>query len=63
MMVKSLGVVIDNKLSFTPHCDKLVAKVSRKIGALRRSFRQLSPCACRLYVLCVIQSDLEFAFQ
>ena len=56
-------IIIDNRLSFSGQCNKLVAKVSRKIGALRRSFRQLSLKARRLYVLCVIQPDLEFAFQ
>ena len=60
---RCLGIIIDNRLSFSDQCNKLVAKVSRKIGALRRSFRQLSLKARRLYVLCVIQPDLEFAFQ
>ena len=35
-------------------------KVNRKIGALRRSFRQLCPVARRLFYLSIIQPDFDF---
>jgi len=59
--VRCLGIVIDDQLSFSTHIDSVTAKVSRKIGVLRRTHRQLSLYAKRLYVLCVIQPDIEYA--
>ena len=41
--------------------DQVCLKVNRKIGALRRSFRQLTPTARRAFFLSVIQPDLEYA--
>lgn len=37
-----LGVYIDCRLTWTPHIDGIVRKVSKKIGALQGSFRCLS---------------------
>ena len=54
-------MTIDDKLSFSEHILEVAAKVSRKIGCLRRIRRQLSLYARRLYLLCVIQPDLEYA--
>ncbi len=56
-----LGIIVDEKLSWSAHVDGVCSKVGRKIGALRRSFRQLTPAARRLYLLSVIQPDLEYA--
>ena len=50
-----------SSLFFESHVEHDCKKVSLKIGALRRSFRQLSPDARRLYFLSVIQPDLEYA--
>ena len=54
-----LGVIVDdnNKLSWNDHIDA----VCSKLGALRRTFCQLSPSARRLYFISVIQPDLEYA--
>ena len=56
-----LGVIVDSNLSWKDHVDQVCLKVNRKIGALRRSFRQLTPSARRAFFLSVIQPDLEYA--
>lgn len=56
-----LGVVVDNRLSWSDHVDSVCCKVGRKIGALRRSFRQLPLQTRRTFLLSVIQPDLEYA--
>ena len=58
---RCLGVVVDNKLSFDQHINNVVRKASRKIGVLRRSFRQMNLFARRTFVVGVIQPDLEYA--
>ena len=42
-----LGIIIDDSLSWSPHVDSICKKVGRKIGALRRTYRQLTPTARR----------------
>ena len=49
-----LGVTVHNKLSWEAHVDSVQAKVNRKIGALRRPYRQLTPVAHRSYFTAVI---------
>ena len=61
-VIRCLGILIDNKLSFVPHVDHLTSKVSRKIGALRRTFRQMAAFARRQYLLSVIHPDFEYCF-
>ena len=56
-----LGIIIDDSLSWSPHVDSICKKVGRKIGALRRTYRQLTPMARRQYFVSVIQPDLEYA--
>ena len=56
-----LGVIVDSNLSWKDHVDQVCLKVNRKIGALRRSFRQLTPTARRAFFLSVIQPDLDYA--
>lgn len=58
---RCLGVTLDNRLTFAAHINNLSRRVNRKIGALRRSSRQLSLSARRLYLVSVIQPDLEYA--
>ena len=43
------------------HVDAVHSKVARKIGALRRSSRQLTRQARRSFFLTVIQPDLEYS--
>ena len=52
---------VDSNLSWKDHVDQVCLKVNRKIGALRRSFRQLTPTARQTFFLSVIQPDLEYA--
>ena len=56
-----LGVIVDSNLSWKDHVDQVCLKVNLKIGALRRSFRQLTPTARRAFFLSVKQQDLEYA--
>ena len=58
---RCLGVVVDNKLSFAQHINNVVRKASRKIGVLRRSFRQMNLFARHTFVVGVIQPDLQYA--
>ena len=51
---------IDSNLSWEEQVDHVCLKVNRKIGALRRSFRQLCPVARRLFYLSIIQPDFDF---
>ena len=44
-----LGIIIDDSLSWSYHIDSFCCKVGRKIGALRRSFRLLTPHARRTF--------------
>ena len=55
-----LGVIVDDKLSWNDNVDAVCSKIARKTGALRRTFRQLTPSARRLYFIPVIQPDLEY---
>ena len=55
-----LGIIIDDSLSWSPHVDSTCKKVGRKIGALRRMYRQLTPTVRRQLFVSVIQPDLEY---
>ena len=44
-----LGEIVDSNLSWKDHVDRVCLKVNRKIGSLRRSFRQLTPTARRAF--------------
>ena len=56
-----LGIIVDSALSWSAQVDNVCRKVGRKIGALRRSFRQLTQYARRKFLLSVIQPDFEYA--
>lgn len=48
--IKYLGVIMDSDLKFTEHIAKLSAKISKKIGFLRRVRRNISlSCAITIY--------------
>ena len=57
---KYLGVVLASKLTWAPHMEHLIRKVSSKIGVLYRSSKKLSTDAKRQYYLSAIQSDLAY---
>ena len=50
-----LGVIVDDQLSWREHVNHLYRKIARKIGALRRSSRQLTPTARRQFFISVIR--------
>ena len=56
-----LGVIVDDQLSWREHVNHLYRKIARKIGALRRSSRRLTPTARRQFFVSVIQPDFEYA--
>ena len=55
--VRCLGVLVDDSLSWSHHVAATIAKVSRKIGALKRVRRQLTVQARRQFLLSVIEPD------
>ena len=59
--VLSVFICIPMELSFDQHINNVVRKASRKIGVLRRSFRQMNLFARRTFVVGAIQPDLEYA--
>ena len=50
---KYLGVILDSKLTWAPHMQHLIRKVSSKIGVFYRSSKKLSTDAKRQYYLSV----------
>ena len=56
-----LGVIIDNNLTWSAHVDAVHSMVARKIGAMKRSSRQLTWQARRSFFSTVIQPDLEYS--
>ena len=58
---KLLGVNVDDRLAWREHVNAVCRKVGRKIGVLRRTFRQLTPKARRQFLISVIQPDLDYA--
>ncbi len=57
---RCLGVLVDNRLSWSDHVSTIASKVSQRIGCLKRIWRQLSPKARCLYFLSVVQPCLEY---
>ena len=55
-----LGPEIDNQLSWEHQAQLMSAKISRKIGALKRAKRHLSAQAKRLFLTSVILPDFDY---
>ena len=57
-----LGIMIDNRLSWSAQVASVCSKVGRKIGVLKRCHKQsVTPYARRSFFISVIQHDLEYA--
>ena len=56
-----LGPEVDSQLTWEHQTRLMSAKISRKIGVLRRARRHLSPQAKRLFLLSVILPDFDYA--
>ena len=56
--VQYLGVTIDDRLSFIPHCNRAVIKSKQAIGALTRTFRKSAPTNVfiRVFLTCILPS-------
>ena len=58
-----LGIIIDDILSWSPHVDSICKKVGRKIGALRRTYWQLTPKARRQRGLCALRHCIQISME
>eukprot|EP00117_Sycon_ciliatum_P000874 scpid70740/ scgid3067/ Probable RNA-directed DNA polymerase from transposon X-element; Reverse transcriptase len=58
---KYLGVLVDDQLSWQPHVEQVVRKVSVAVGQLWRHGRALSITARRLWYIAIIQSRITYA--
>ena len=58
--VKLLGVIIDNKLSYSAHIDNLCRKISPKVSALRRIFPYVTKEQSKLISSSFVSSELSY---
>ena len=58
---KDLGVVIDNKLNFSNHCDKIVGKANKMLGILRRNFTYINNTNFNYLYKGIIRPIIEYA--
>lgn len=60
--IRDLGVLIDSKLCFTAHIDKIVSKASQMLGFLKRSCKSFRFSRTRILLYnALVRSHLEFA--
>ena len=45
-VIKDLGVLVDDKITYSSHIKKSLAKTRRKIGWITRTFRSREPMLC-----------------
>ena len=57
---KDLGITIDNHLSFQHHINNMVAKASRNMGIIRRTFIHLEKCIFLPLYTTLVRSHLEY---
>ena len=60
---KDLGVLIDNKLSFSPHIDHAIKKANSVMGIIRRSFKHLDKYTFTKLYKSLVRPHLEYAVQ
>ena len=57
---KDLGIIVDHKLTFSDHTQKVVNKANSKLGIIRRSYTYLdSEVVCKLYTS-LIRPTMEY---
>jgi len=61
IIMRYLGLTIDEHLTFSPQIDNLTSQVGRKLRAFRHCRSQLDLPAKKLYYTSIIQSSLEYA--
>ena len=62
-MEKDLGVIIDDRLSFSPHIDKAIKKANSVMGIIRRTFKHLDICTFTKLYKSLVRPHLEYAVQ
>ena len=58
---KDLGVVVDNQLKFSSHCDKIVNTANKLLGIMRRAFSFLDRTTFSLVYKGIIRPVIEYA--
>ena len=58
---KDLGVIVDNKLNFASHCDKVVGKANKLLGILRRNFSHINSTNFNYLYKGIIRPIIEYA--
>lgn len=62
MQIRDLGVVLDSKLTFVPHIDKILGKSFKQLGFVLRVGRPFkSPITYKILYNSYVRSHLEFA--
>lgn len=60
--MKDLGIIIDNKLTFAPHVEYIVAKANSLVGFIKRNSREFSdPHTLICLFISLVRSILEYA--
>ena len=57
---KDLGIVIDNKLSFSSHYEKIVNKANKLLGIIRRNFTYIDSVNFKLMYKAIIRPTIEY---
>ena len=60
---KDIGVIIDNKLSFSDHLAEKINKANKMVGVIRRTFEHLDPTIFKALYTTVVRPHLEYANQ
>ena len=58
---KDLGVIVDNQLRFSSHCDKVVNAANRLLGIIRRAFTNLDKSTFLLIYKGIVRPVIEYA--
>lgn len=62
-IVKDLGIIFDNKLTFREHINDKVNKSYSILGVIKRNFNNLSPEAFMMLYKSMVRSHLEYGVQ
>ena len=58
---KDLGVTVTNKLTWSSHIERIVAKANRMLGFLRRNCANIGSCSGRTLYISFVRSHLGYA--
>ena len=57
---KDLGIIIDNKLRFSSHCEKVISKSNKLLGIIRRNFTYINEDNFKLLYKAIIRTTIEY---